>query len=549
MRTRAGWVVTAATTMALAILAPAAARAAVSFERTDYAVGGGATSLAVGDIDGRDGADLVAVTYPTGGIVRRLNDGHGHFGPALTTAICPAAQVELADITTGGTDFTPDGKLDAVVFCTDSGAIARMAGDGAGGFGAPHASIGLNSPPYVGDHFALGDITDYARVKLLMYHTQDGAFAGVACALYDYVSDLACLDPHGVGGEMQTADLGGDGHEELVMLGGAKGLMAFGITPPFGSTPRSWTSVGIAFGKGQSESGNHVFAFGDLHADGRIDVATSWSTSSQGWVSTVDAQPVSLSSSAAREFPSIAGIHKIVTGDFDADGRVDVLAASEYGRAAVHAGDGLGGLGAPQEVPLIGYGDPAKATVVDAATADVDRNGTADAVVLDELIGQFEVLRNLAPPLAPAPPGGGPGPAPVPPVTPPAPVGPKPGGTLDPLRGLTKLVSSLTIPKRGTITLGQAANPPTRRVTITLTVPGATSAAKRAKPLTIARATVTIPAGQKRPLTVRLTARGRALSRGHARLKATATFVATATDGTAKTRKRTVTLRRRAAKH
>ena len=547
MRTRAGWVLTAATTTALAILGPAAARAAVSFERTDYAVGGGATSLAVGDIDGRDGADLVAVTYPTGGIVRRLNDGHGHFGPALTTAICPAAQVELADITSNGTDYTPDGKLDAVVFCTDSGTIARMAGDGAGGFGAPHASIYLNSPPYVGDHFALGDITDYARVKLLMYHTQDGGFQGVACALYDYVSDISCLTPTGVGGEMQTADLGGDGHEELVMLGGAKGLTAFGISPPSPSAPRSWTSVGIAFGKGQSESGNHVFAFGDLHADGRIDVATSWSTSSEGWVSTVDAQPVSLSSSASREFPSIAGIHKVITGDFDADGKVDVLAASEYGRAAVHAGDGLGGLGAPQEVPLIGYGDPAKATVVDAATVDVDRNGTADAVVLDELIGQFEVLRNLVPPPAPAPSGGpAPGPAPIPPVAPP---GPKPGGTLDPLRGLTKLVSSLTIPKSGAITLGQAANPPTRRVAITLTVPGATSAAKRARPLTIARATVTIPAGKRRPLTVRLTAKGRALARGHARLRATATLVATATDGTVKTRKRTVTLKRRATKH
>jgi hypothetical protein len=539
---------TAATT-ALVLLAPSGARAAVSFERTDYAVGGTASSLAVGDLDGKDGADLVATTYPAGTLVRRLNDGTGHFGPALTTAICPAAQVELADITSNGTDYAPDGRLDAVVFCTDSGAIARLAGDGAGGFGTPQPSASLNSPPLVGDHFALGDITDYPRVKLLMFHSQNGSFQGLACALYDYNSDIDCLTPAGVGGEMLTADLGGDGHEELVMLGGAKGLTAFGIVPPFGGSPRSWTSVEIAFGKGVGQGGNHNFAFGDLHADGRVDVATSWSTSSEGWISTVDAQPVSLSQSAAREFPSVAGISKLVTGDFDGDGKVDVLAATGYGRAVVHAGDGTGGLSGPQDVPLIGFGNPAYASVADAATADVDRNGTADAVVLDDSAGQFEVLRNLAPPpAAPAPPGPGPGPAPVPPVTPPAPA-PKPGGTLDPLKGITRLVTSLTIPKSGSVTLGRAANPPTRRVTITLATAGATSATKRPKPVSIGRATVTIPAGKTRPLTVRLTAKGRALSRRHARLRVTATLVATAADGTTKTRKRVLTLKRRAAKH
>lgn len=437
--------------------------------------------------------------------MRRLNDGHGRFGAPLTTAICPAAQVELADITTDGTDFTPDGRLDAVVFCTDSGAIARMAGDGAGGFGAPHPSAFLNSPPLVGDHFALGDITDYPRVKLLMYHSQDGGFQGLACALYDYNSDLDCLTPTGVGGEMLTADLGGDGHEELVMLGGAKGLTAFGIVPPVGGTSRSWTSVGIAFGKGLGESGNHNFAFGDLHADGRTDIATSWSTSSVGWVSTVDAQPVSLSSSAAREFPSVAGISKLITGDF-----------------------------------------------ADAAAADVDRNGTADAVVLDTISGQFEVLRNLAPPpVAPGPGGGpapGPGPGPGPlPATPPTPPAPKP--KLKPFNGVTRLTTRTTAAKNGTVTLGRAANPPTRAVAITLTVPGKTagagaSATKRPKAVTVGRATVAIPAGKSRALTVRLTAKGRSLLRRRSTLRLTVTLVATASDGTTQTRTRTLTIKR-----
>ncbi|HWI71759.1 MAG TPA: hypothetical protein VNT55_07375, partial [Baekduia sp.] len=135
-----------------------------------------------------------------------------------------------------------------------------------------------------------------------------------------------------------------------------------------------------------------------------------------------------------------------------------------------------------------------------------------------------------------------------PPVTPPAP-GPIPTARLNPWGGISKLVTSLTIAKRGTITLGKAANPPTRQVTVTITVPGATSAAKRAEPVTIGRACVTVPAGKTRPLTVKLTAKGRALTRHRARLKATVTLVATATDGTRQTRKRALTLKRRAAKH
>ena len=112
--------------------------------------------------------------------MRRLNDGTGHFtttGQSFTT--CQADQVELADVTSNGTDYVRDGKLDAVLFCVDSGTLARMAGDGAGGFGAPHAGTAfLNSPSLASaDHFALGAFTDYDRPPLALYRSQDGSTA------------------------------------------------------------------------------------------------------------------------------------------------------------------------------------------------------------------------------------------------------------------------------------------------------------------------------------------------------------------------------------
>ena len=277
---------------------------------------------------------------------------------------------------------------------------------------------------------------------------------------------------------MVAVDFRGDNQQELLTVGGSRGVVVFGIV----DVPnRVWTDSEIDFG--QSVGGALALAVGDLNGDGRPDVVTGTGSSSAGVVNTIAAPAgQSLVNTAPKSFPSIVGLFHLVTGDFDGDGHVDVLAAGGYGHAAVHAGDGTGALGAPQDVPLVGAGNPAYTTVADAAEADVDRNGTADAVVLDELHGTFEVLRNLvAPPPAPGAPGGGgaPAPAPVVPITPaapkPAPVAPKPG----PLTGLSGLVSSATADSSFILTLGKAANPPTRAVTLTLTVSGASASARK----------------------------------------------------------------------
>ncbi len=549
MRTRIGLTAMAAT-MVLAGVAPAA-HGAVAFERTDYPVGGTANSLAVGDLDGKDGPDIVAIRYDTGLLVRRLNDGTGHFttsGQSFTA--CQADQVELADVTSNGTDYVRDGKLDAVLFCVDSGTMARMAGDGAGNFGPPHAGTAfLNSPSLASaDHFALGAFTDYDRPPLALFRSQDGSYRGVFCALYDYSADLQCLAPGStwpaIGGPMVAVDFRGDNQQELLTLGGSRGVVVFGIVD---IPTRVWADSEIDFG--QTVGGALALTAGDLNGDGRPDVITGTGSSSAGVVNTITPSAgQSLANTAPASFPSIVGLFHLVTGDFDGDGHLDVLAAGGYGHAAVHAGDGTGGLGAPQDVPLAGAGNPAYTTVVDAAEADVDRNGTADAVVLDELHGTFEVLRNLvAPPPAPggtpAPGGGTPGPAPVVPATPPAPkpapIAPKP----NPLTGLSGLVSSATADGSFTLTLGKAANPPTRAVTLTLTAGGA-SASARKKATVVGTATVAIPAGKSRPLRVKLNAKGRALLRGHAKVAITVTYVATGTDGTKQSRTRKVTAKR-----
>jgi hypothetical protein len=550
---------------------PTAAHAGVPFQRTDMVTVGDPLSLAVGDVDGQNGPDLVVTRYDADALNVWLNNGDGTFAaPVGTTGACKASQVELGDVTTSGTDYAPDGKLDVVLFCVDTGGITRMAGDGTGHFGARHDSISLNSPLYnSSDNFALVRFSTIEGVPLPTFRSQDGSFRGVFCALWDYTSDTQCLPPPtswpAIGGPMVPADLRGDGLQELVTGGGSKGIVVFGIT----DVPlRQWTYSEAPYGKDEG-SGLHPITVGDLSSDGQPDVITGYSTSSEGWISVVNETPAGLSQATPPSFASVAGTRQLVSGDFDGDGHVDVVGVSDYGRAVLHLGDGSGALGAPQDVPLIAYGQPATtATVADAAVADLDRNGTPDVVVLGRA-GNLQILHNQAAATVPPPgpgggsggggSGGGAGPAPIVPATPPAPgTAPPPGGTkppLAPLTGLTGLGSTATATIKGasaTVALGKAANPPTRSVAITLTVAGAKASAaakkRRPKAIIIAKTTISIPAGRTRPLTVSLNATGRALLRRHAKLAVTAALVATGTDGTKATRTRAVTLKRRVAR-
>jgi hypothetical protein len=126
------------------------ASADFSFQTTSLELPAGdrVESVAVGDVDGHDGPDLV-IAYGAGsggGIAVELNDGHGHFGAPQTYSAAGAgcefvSQVELADIGGPPSSIQPDGRLDAVIACVEGGGehiyLARMFGDGNGGFSAP----------------------------------------------------------------------------------------------------------------------------------------------------------------------------------------------------------------------------------------------------------------------------------------------------------------------------------------------------------------------------------------------------------------------------
>jgi len=516
------WVVAA---LGLLAAAPSTASATVGFQRQDLAAGGSPLSVAIGDLDGVHGPDIVVALYDVGKLSVRLNHGDGTFAaPVLVPAACGPVQVELADVTTNGSDFARDGRLDAVVACLDTSRVVRMAGNGAGGLAAP-AQPG---PPSTGAALASSDFFVLARMRanngppLLLVRTSAPSFSHVLCASYDWADLDPCLSQPAfpsIGGPLVGADVNGGGTDEVVTLGGTKGVAIFGIAN-VPNTIFAWSDRDF----GTFAGGGRALAVGDLEPDGHPDVVTGYGGSSGGAVNVLHGTTAGLPDVPAESFASVAGLAQLAIGDFDGDGRNDVLAATGYGRAVVHPGDGAGNLRAPQDVPLVGYRNPATATSVQLAVADLDGNGSRDAVVVDQVNQLVEVLRNTVAAYVPPKNGG--------PIVTPGP-GPKPKPS--PLAGLSGLRAAAAVDAKFVVRLGKAANPPTASVSLTLT-------ARRAK---VGRTTVKIPAGKTRVLRVKLNKKGRArLARGR-RLKASLKIVATSLDGTVARRTRPLTIKRR----
>src|SRR4051795_251759 len=123
-------------------LGASAATASVSLVRTDIALTGAPESVALGDLDGRNGKDIAVALPASGSVGVMLNNGDGTFGApqqylAGPECIGKAVEVELGDVTGPAGAFVPDGKLDAYVTCAPY--VVRLTGDGAGALGSAMA--------------------------------------------------------------------------------------------------------------------------------------------------------------------------------------------------------------------------------------------------------------------------------------------------------------------------------------------------------------------------------------------------------------------------
>lgn len=403
--------------LALWLVPASGAGAATSFAKNPLPAGGTPLTVAVGNLDGKKGPDLVTGLYENALSVR-LNNGNGTFRAAkLYPTGCPVFQVELGDVTSNGTNLKQDGKLDAAVLCVafsgDLKTLGRLAGNGRGGFGPLVPSPGL-SPGALWSNQQPQTFT-LARLRKsgppVLISPRAGSILGPApfyirqyynelCASYDWVTHDCLSVPAGwpsVAGPIVSRDVSGGGLEEVITSGGAKGLLAFGVESG------RWAVSTRDFGPIPAGTDFTAIATGDLGSDGHPDIVTAAGTSGAapgrspaGRVSVLKGTSGGVADRPAKTFASAPGVLSVAVGDFDRDGKRDLIGTSwKYNgttttaAAFVQRGDGAGKLRAPQIVPLATTSAFSRAPI---RVADFDSDGRPDAVAI--AAGKLQVLLN-----------------------------------------------------------------------------------------------------------------------------------------------------------
>jgi VCBS repeat protein/hemolysin type calcium-binding protein len=419
----------------VAALGGAPASASVSFDRTDVTVPGAPDSVALGDLDGRNGLDIAIALPALGSIGVMLNNGDGTFAAIQQHTAGPNCMGTAVDITLGdvtqptGDSLLPDGNLDAYVACTPY--VVRLTGDGKGALADPD-SFNLGVQQYLGsdtlDMLALIRRPDGNPVPLLLFQHAAGSFGRQLCVSYELdPSQLSC-SPTPVQGPLATGNLNGTEEgvppDEIITSEGGEKMGVFG----FAKVPQLVWADSFRTVPGGTESAT----LGDLDNDGDLDVLAGTSVNSLNdrvesihsfeWGETGLEQ-------VAQPLPSVAGLDALAIADVDGDGRNDVVGAGDYGRGVIHLGTGAGNFDGGEDLPQLGYQNPATATRVTLAVGDLTGDGRPDLVVADALFHAVMVFRNgsvcsgagcpgapATPPVVanPGPPPSSPAPSPLP---------------------------------------------------------------------------------------------------------------------------------------
>lgn len=319
--------------------------------RKDYPVGGGPRAVIVADFNSDGILDIAVANHDTNSISVLLGNGNGGFTalPVVAVGNGPAA------LTAG--DFNHDGKLDLAVVNRTDRTLGIYFGKGNGSF--THSVDYALGSVTLDDGFPSGIVTaDFNHDGILDLAAADGTSSQVSVFLGktdgSFVSSAVLVLPGEImAGPIAAADFNADGNLDLLVQ--PIGCDSSGCG---GGLPRIYGGNG----DGTFDQGHEVFVpdsglpiiVADVNGDGVPDIVTRYHV--------VLVNPAAIFAGGGTPFLSMApaglGVQDMVAGDFDGDGRLDIVTANAGDNTvSLLLGSGDGNFHQPQRFATDGEPD------------------------------------------------------------------------------------------------------------------------------------------------------------------------------------------------
>ena len=341
------------------------------FNRADFPTGTSPAAVIIADFNGDGKSDLAVANYADNTVSILLGIPGGTFAPqkSYVTGTSPTGLVTA--------DFNRDGKLDLAVVNYQANTVSVLLGNGDGTF-QTHTDYATGNHPFAvvaADFNADGKIDLAIANENLIVGNPDT----VSILLGNGDGSFTAQTAVPVGAQpiwLASADFNGDGRVDLITSNIGDGTVTVLLSNGDGTFTRIDSPSGLFPGPNRS-----VLTVGDFNGDGKLDVVVS-SESAQLFLLLGNGDgsfqaPVVIPNSL------VGGITFVLAGDFNHDGRLDLLQQG----TVVLLGNGDGTFQPPVASPL-----GVTTSAASFAAADFNGDGALDLVATDSNLNSVDVF-------------------------------------------------------------------------------------------------------------------------------------------------------------
>ncbi|MGZ3863389.1 MAG: FG-GAP-like repeat-containing protein [Bacteroidia bacterium] len=332
----------------------------------------GPVALTCGDFNNDGNPDLMSANFNNGSVTLLVGSGNAQFNMMGNFT----AGTQPAGIANG--DFNHDGNLDFVVVNSGSNDFSIGIGNGSGGFSVTTNAITIgNNPQWV----ATADLNNDNQLDLVFSPHNSSQITVVMGLGGGSFGGINTYTLNGSPSGLSLADFDTDGKLDV-----AVGLGGIGFDLLIGNGNGT-------FGPATTFGGGTVYeiATADFNGDGKLDVAGSQKL---GVGVAVFLGNGAGSFGTATTYTTLNDANCVAAGDFNNDGKQDVCVSHECptASATILLGDGTGALGATNTVQGPGMLQCPKKII----SADFNGDGKMDIAVADKtgnnVVGQVQLL-------------------------------------------------------------------------------------------------------------------------------------------------------------